>query len=81
VTCWPGWIRIREGILAAPFPEYPQREIREAYALRCKEHGANTAVAAEDFSGVSFASQQESFLNIHGELALLDACRQCYTSP
>ncbi len=78
--------RIREAILAAPLPEDLQRQIREAYAALCKEHGANTDVAvrssatAEDLPGASFAGQQESFLNIRGEPALLDACRQCYAS-
>lgn len=78
--------RIREAILATPMPEDLQVEIREAYAELCKEYGPETDTAvrssatAEDLPTASFAGQQESYLNIRGERAVLDACRHCFAS-
>jgi pyruvate, water dikinase len=78
--------RVREAILATPFPTDLQQEIREAYFTLCAEYGTETDVAvrssatAEDLPDASFAGQQESFLNIRGERALLDACQQCLAS-
>jgi pyruvate,water dikinase len=78
--------RVREAILATAFPQDLQDEITTAYGQLCKECGPETDVAvrssatAEDLPGASFAGQQESFLNIRGERALLDACRQCVAS-
>ncbi|WP_411828473.1 phosphoenolpyruvate synthase [Neorhizobium petrolearium] len=39
-----------------------------------------SSATAEDLPDASFAGQQETFLNISGEKALLDACRRCYAS-
>ena len=61
--------------------------ITAAYRDLCKRAGkAETDVAvrssatAEDLPDASFAGQQETYLNIRGEHALLDACRRCYAS-
>ena len=78
--------RVREAILATPLPSDLAREIGAAYVTLCDEYGPETDVAvrssatAEDLPDASFAGQQESFLNIRGERALLDACRQCLAS-
>ncbi len=78
--------RVREAILATPLPSDLQQEIGEAYTTLCAEYGAETDVAvrssatAEDLPDASFAGQQESFLNVRGERALLDACQQCLAS-
>ena len=78
--------QVREAILATPLPSDLQQEIGEAYTMLCAEYGAETDVAvrssatAEDLPDASFAGQQESFLNIRGERALLDACQQCLAS-
>ncbi len=78
--------RVREAILAVRFPDDLRAEIIEAYAALCAEYGAETDVAvrssatAEDLPDASFAGQQESFLNIRGERALLEACQQCLAS-
>lgn len=78
--------QIREAILRTALPSELQSVIVQAYQQLCKEYGADTDVAvrssatAEDLPGASFAGQQESFLNIRGERALLDACRQCLAS-
>jgi pyruvate,water dikinase len=77
---------LREQILAVPLPQDLEAEIRTAYAKLCAEYGPNSDVAvrssatAEDLPGASFAGQQESYLNIRGERALFDACRQCFAS-
>ena len=74
--------RIREAILATPLPTDLAHEICAAYVTLCDEYGPETDVAvrssatAEDLPDASFAGQQESFLNIRGERALLDACRR-----
>ena len=39
-----------------------------------------SSATAEDLPNASFAGQQETFLNVVGEAALLDACRHCYAS-
>ena len=39
-----------------------------------------SSATAEDLPEASFAGQQETFLNIRGAQALLDACRRCYAS-
>jgi pyruvate, water dikinase len=78
--------RIREAILAASVPDELRREIMFAYAKLCEETKEEVDVAvrssatAEDLPGASFAGQQESFLNIRGERALLSAYRQCLAS-
>ena len=58
-----------------------------AYAELCRRSGKRTSdvavrssATAEDLPDASFAGQQETFLNIRGEAALLDACRRCYAS-
>jgi pyruvate,water dikinase len=78
--------QVREAILATPLPQDLQGEIIQAYASLCTKYGPETDVAvrssatAEDLPDASFAGQQESFLNIRGERALLDACQQCLAS-
>ncbi|QIG81750.1 phosphoenolpyruvate synthase [Stakelama tenebrarum] len=78
---------IRRRLLEAPLPDAVVAAIRDAYRALCEELGeADAAVAvrssatAEDLPDASFAGQQETFLNISGEVALLDACRRCYAS-
>ena len=39
-----------------------------------------SSATAEDLPDASFAGQQETFLNIRGERALLDAVRRCFAS-
>ena len=39
-----------------------------------------SSATAEDLPDASFAGQQETYLNIRGDAALLDACRRCYAS-
>ncbi len=39
-----------------------------------------SSATAEDLPTASFAGQQETYLNVHGEASLLDACRRCFAS-
>nr|WP_307578313.1 phosphoenolpyruvate synthase [Paeniglutamicibacter psychrophenolicus] len=78
---------IRELVLAGEFPAEITDRIRRFYrdlAARTDETDPAVAVrssaTAEDLPEASFAGQQESFLNIRGEPALLDACRRAYAS-
>jgi pyruvate,water dikinase len=76
----------RELIYGAPFPDDLEREILAAYAQLQQEYGDDLSVAvrssatAEDLPTASFAGQQDTYLNISGEHALLDACKRCMAS-
>ncbi|WP_373504183.1 phosphoenolpyruvate synthase [Aestuariivirga sp.] len=81
-------LAIRKLMLGGSWPEASAEAIREAYrelSRRTGKSNANVAVrssaTAEDLPDASFAGQQETFLNITGEVALLDACRRCFASP
>ena len=73
-------------MLQTPFPEELQQVIATAYDQLCQEYGADTDVAvrssatAEDLPDASFAGQQETYLNVHGLPAVLDACHKCFAS-
>ncbi len=78
---------IRRAFLRATWPPELAEAITASYRELCRragKTGADVAVrssaTAEDLPEASFAGQQESFLNIRGEAALLDACRRCYAS-
>ena len=78
---------IRRAFLRGEWPEDLREAIASSYRLLCQRSSkadADVAVrssaTAEDLPDASFAGQQESYLNIRGESALLDACRRCYAS-
>ncbi|MGD9293763.1 MAG: phosphoenolpyruvate synthase [Roseobacter sp.] len=78
---------IRAMINSGDWPEKTAQDILSHYRKLGKAHGdENIAVAvrssatAEDLPDASFAGQQETFLNVRGETALLQACRKCYAS-
>jgi pyruvate,water dikinase len=78
---------IRRMIIEGDWPEDTETAIRKAYRSLADRTGiAAPAVAvrssatAEDLPDASFAGQQETFLNVRGEEALLAACRRCYAS-
>ncbi len=76
----------REIVYAAGIPADLEAQIRDAYRELQQEYGPEMSVAvrssatAEDLPTASFAGQQDSFLNVRGEEALLDACRRCFAS-
>lgn len=73
-------------ILKSEFPKDLQSDITNAYKKLCNQTTKNVSVAvrssatAEDLPGVSFAGQQETYLNISGIQALLEACKKCMAS-
>jgi pyruvate,water dikinase len=78
---------IRRAIIRGDWPDEIAQSIREAYQELCRRSGkpdidvaVRSSATAEDLPDASFAGQQETFLNIRGETALLDACRRCYAS-
>lgn len=78
---------LRREFLEAPLPEPVEQAVTEAYReLTRRSGGEEPAVAvrssatAEDLPEASFAGQQETFLNVVGEAALLQACRNCFAS-
>ena len=77
----------RRAIREAPLPNDVVREVADAYAALSRQSGdAETDVAvrssatAEDLPTASFAGQQETYLNVQGLAALLEACRKCFAS-
>ncbi|WOJ90881.1 phosphoenolpyruvate synthase [Methylocapsa polymorpha] len=78
---------IRDAILLGEWPAETSEAIRLAYRELCQrankadaDVAVRSSATAEDLPDASFAGQQESYLNIRGEAALLDACRRCYAS-
>jgi pyruvate,water dikinase len=46
----------------------------------CPPVAVRSSATAEDLPGASFAGQQESYLNVRGEAAVLDAVKRCWSS-
>ena len=74
--------RVRQTLLEIPIPNEIANVVRQtwqetdagaAYAVR-------SSATAEDLPDASFAGQQDTYLNIIGEDALLDAVRRCWVS-
>jgi pyruvate,water dikinase len=78
--------RIREAILAAPFPGELENAIAAGYEELCREYGPDcdaavrSSATAEDLPEASFAGQQESFLNVCGVRRVIQAVHQCFAS-
>ncbi|MCD6150855.1 MAG: phosphoenolpyruvate synthase, partial [Deltaproteobacteria bacterium] len=76
----------RQIIYEAGIPADLEAEIVAAYAALQKEYGPELSLAvrssatAEDLPDASFAGQQDTYLNISGNGALIDACRRCFAS-
>ncbi len=78
--------RARTAIVGSELPPQLAEAVLEAYAALEAEYGSGCDVAvrssatAEDLPEASFAGQQETYLNVRGERALLDAVRRCIAS-
>src|SRR6202163_4874758 len=76
--------RIRQWILATPFPP----ALTAAVSAQLQRLGADgdlavavrSSATAEDLPEASFAGQQESFLNVRGEAAVLKAMHEVFAS-
>ena len=76
--------KIRNLILKAKIPSELLKSIEEAWTNICKNKNYSFAVrssaTAEDLPNASFAGQQETYLNIVGLKALVDAMQKVYAS-
>jgi len=76
----------RQAILDADLPQSLQTAILGAYEKLSAGQNAPVDVAvrssatAEDLPDASFAGQQETYLNVQGSAALLEACKRCFAS-
>ena len=77
---------IRRELAGAALPDDLAAEIVGAYHELCVGAGEPIDVAvrssatAEDLPDASFAGQQETYLNVQGEAALLESCKRCFAS-
>jgi len=80
------WAKVRSLIKSLEFPEDLTSAIIEAYKKMEKIYWKNVDVAvrssatAEDLPDASFAWQQDTYLNIFGYEAIIDACKKCFAS-
>ena len=78
--------KVRATILDATMPEILKLQIAKAYTDLEEKYGKNVDVAvrssatAEDLPDASFAGQQETYLNIHSQEQLMNACKKCFAS-
>jgi pyruvate,water dikinase len=80
-------LKIRQAISNARFPHELSHQIIGAYeqlSQRYDQSSTDVAVrssaTAEDLPDASFAGQQETYLNVRGPAALIDAVRNCFAS-
>ncbi len=79
--------QVRTLISNAQLPNDLREEIVAAYAVLCKQYGQSdcdvavrSSATAEDLPTASFAGQQETFLNVRGNEALLHSCLKSMAS-
>ncbi|NJM00095.1 MAG: phosphoenolpyruvate synthase [Synechococcaceae cyanobacterium SM2_3_2] len=82
----------RSLILHTPFPAALTEAITTAYQQMCLDYDGSGAspntvdvavrssATAEDLPDASFAGQQETYLNVNGIPAVLNACHRCFAS-
>ncbi len=77
-------VALREALLTATVPDTILAALRKAYYLLTNGEPIPVAVrssaTAEDLPSASFAGQQETYLNVVGEDALIEALRRCWAS-
>lgn len=78
---------IRALLLGGELPADLQDEVCEAYAELGRRLGQSepsvavrSSATAEDLPGASFAGQQESYLHVRGQAALLEHVKRCFAS-
>lgn len=74
--------RARQLVLAAPVPDDLATAIGTHYASLGDDVpvAVRSSATAEDLPGASFAGQQDTYLNVIGAEAVLDATRRCWAS-
>ncbi len=76
---------IRQWVLDAPFPQALEQDIRDNYQELTQGNpeisvAVRSSATAEDLPDASFAGQQETFLNVKGIDAVLEATKHVYAS-
>jgi pyruvate,water dikinase len=78
---------IRSLMLTGEMPEILKIEIAESYRTMEREYGmtlvdvaVRSSATAEDLPDASFAGQQESYLNVQGEVMLIEHVKRCFAS-
>ena len=73
---------VRETLLTVPISPAIITAVRHAWqtAGTDQPYAVRSSATAEDLPDASFAGQQDTYLNIIGETALLDAVRRCWIS-
>jgi phosphohistidine swiveling domain-containing protein len=74
--------RAREALVSTPLPEGVTEAVRAAYTGLGVDVpvAVRSSATAEDLPWASFAGQQDTFLNVVGADAVLDAVRRCWAS-
>jgi pyruvate,water dikinase len=77
-------LAIRQAIVGATLPQDLEAAIADAYHQLGEGTAVDVAVrssaTAEDLPDASFAGQQETYLNVRGQAALVEACRRAFAS-
>ncbi len=80
-------LQVRNMIRNTKFPPELSQLIIEAYYRLSAEYGQDitdvavrSSATAEDLPDASFAGQQETYLNVRGPAAIMDAVRNCFAS-
>ena len=78
---------IRSLMLTGEMPEALKIEIAQSYRVMEEEYkmssvdvAVRSSATAEDLPDASFAGQQESYLNIRGEVMLIEHVKRCFAS-
>jgi pyruvate,water dikinase len=76
---------VRAMVEQEPLPVWLAASIAEAYSRLAGEEGdiavaVRSSATGEDTESASFAGMNETFLNIQGEAAVVDAVRRCWSS-
>ena len=84
---------VRNLILETPFSPELEAAITQAYLKLCDSNpscipsnypmldvAVRSSATAEDLPDASFAGQQETYLNVHGDKGVLEACHKCFAS-
>jgi phosphohistidine swiveling domain-containing protein len=73
---------MRSALDRLPVPDEVAGAVTKAWRALGTEHplAVRSSATAEDLPGASFAGQQDTYLNVRGEGALLDAVRRCWIS-
>ena len=74
--------KVRQTLTAVAIPPHIATRIMTAWQEAGPEHSyaVRSSATAEDLPDASFAGQQDTFLNVRGEAALLDSVRRCWIS-